>query len=76
MTSLQEENSERYENGKTNFSRLARNMATFRVFKRVLSGDGKSPQWGERNILLGRIFLSGDGNLRKSDFDQSKIFQI
>ena len=70
MTSLQEENSEHYENGKTNFSRLAQNMATFRVFKRVLSGDGKSPQWEEKDILLGRIFLSGDGNLYWGEFFQ------
>ena len=30
-------------------------------------------RWGEWKILLGRIFLSGDGNLRRSD--HSNFFQ-
>ena len=31
--------------------------------------------WGESEILLGEVFLPGKGNLRRSDFDDSRLFQ-
>ena len=30
--------------------------------------------WGESEILLAGIFLPGEGNLRKSDFDDVNLF--
>ena len=41
-------------------------------------GGGKGKlfsSWGESNILVGRIFLTGGENLRRSDFDDSNPFQ-
>lgn len=32
-------------------------------------------RWGESEILLGNIFLSSDGDLRRSEFDQSNLFE-
>ena len=39
--------------------------------------EGIPPVWGESEILLGEggIFLLGSRNLRRSDFDQSNLFQ-
>ena len=46
-----------------------------RVFQIVVRG-GARIQWGESEILLGEnIFLPGKGNLRRSDFDDSNLFQ-
>ena len=46
-----------------------------RVFQIVVRG-GARIQWGGSEILLGEnIFLPGKGNLRRSDFDDSNLFQ-
>ena len=45
-------------------------------FPNSAKGWGKiPPSEGELEILLGEIFLPGDGNLRRSDFDNSNLFQ-
>ena len=45
-------------------------------FSNSAKGWGKiPPSEGELEILLGEIFLPGDGNLRRSDFDNSNLFQ-
>ena len=41
----------------------------------MVRGGKNSPSGGESEILLGRIFLPGKGNLRRSDFDDSNLFQ-
>ena len=39
-------------------------------------GGSKFLQWGEESkILLGEYFLPGEENLRRSHFDNSKLFQ-
>ena len=39
-------------------------------------GGSKFRQWGEESkILLGEYFLPGEENLRRSHFDNSKLFQ-
>ena len=44
-----------------------------RVFQIAVRGGGENPPLpvgvGESEILLGRIFLLDEGNLRRSDFD-------
>ena len=41
-----------------------------------VKGMGRIPASEEGcNILLGKIMLSGSGNLTRSDFDHSKLFQ-
>ena len=42
----------------------------------VRSGGGKFPTvgWGESEILL-RVFFTGEGKLRRSDFDNSNLCQ-
>ena len=43
-------------------------------FLQCFLNSGKG--WGELEILLGReIFLPGEGNLRRSDFDNSSPLQ-
>ena len=43
----------------------------------MISGGGEtnSPQWGASENLLGGDFLLGEGNLRKSDFDNLNLCQ-
>ena len=41
----------------------------------VVRGWGDSPVRGESEILLGGIFSPGEGNLRRSDFDNLNLFQ-
>ena len=36
---------------------------------------GSSPQWGKVRNFAGGIFLLGGGNLQRSDFDHSNLFQ-
>ena len=47
--------------------------------KEWVGGGGKFLlQWaglGDRKFFLGGTFLSGGGNLRRSDFDHSNLFQ-
>ena len=46
-----------------------------RVFQIVVRGGwGWGGGWGSE-ILIGEIFLPGEGNLRRSDFDNSNLFQ-
>ena len=72
-----------------NWEVLPKNLVTFkrwdgiRVFQIVVRGEGKSlsplpptSQGGIRNFTGGRgIFLPGEGNLRRSDFDDLNLFQ-
>ena len=49
-----------------------------RVFQITVKGLGLyvPPQWGRiGNFTKGGIFLPGEGNLRRSDFDNSNPFQ-
>ena len=46
------------------------NFQGFPNYDREWDGGG-----GESEILLGGIFLLGKGNLRRSDFDDSNLFQ-
>ena len=50
-------------------------FAKSKVFQIVLKVGGFPPVGGEWEILLGEIFLSGGGNLRKSVFGHSNLFQ-
>ena len=55
---------------------ISNNVEAFRVFQIAVRGGGKSPPpqvGGGSEILLGRIFLLVDGNLR-SDFGNSEAF--
>ena len=36
----------------------------------------KFPQWGRMGNFAGGIFLSGGGNLRRSDFDHLNLFKV
>ena len=41
----------------------------------MVSGGGIPPVGGIRNFIGGKMFLLGEGNLRRSDFDDSNLFQ-
>ena len=47
-----------------------------RVFQIVARGGEDSLSGWESETLLGRIFLPGEGNLRRSDFGDSNLFSI
>ena len=52
------------------------NILAGKNFRIALRGWGEfPPSEGGCNILLGKIILSGSGNLTRSDFDHSKLFQ-
>ena len=46
-----------------------------RVFQIALRGGENPPVGEDEKFLLGGTFLSGGGNLRRSDFDHSNLFQ-
>ena len=45
------------------------------IHNRLQSFPNSVKRWGESEILLGNIFLSSDGDLRRSEFDQSNLFE-
>ena len=53
---------------------LGQNLGQIQAFANGGKGWGGFPQQGESEILLGGG-LPGEGNLRKSDFDDSNLFQ-
>ena len=44
-------------------------------FQNCSKGWGEGKFWGEMEIFLGEIFLPDGGNLRRSDYDNSNLFQ-
>ena len=52
-------------------------MQMFRIFQKVVRGGWENPPQWEVGIesFTGEIFLPGEGNLRRRDFDDSNLFQ-
>ena len=53
-------------------------MHMFRIFQKVVRGGWENPPPSgrlESEVLMWEIFLPGEENLRRSDFDDSNLFQ-